>query len=154
MKTKFMQFIVSLWEGWGEVKQVVENQPETTPLAANPVAELVKSSPVSLTDRVNRFLQSAYDFRHNLLTEETEFRPAGKVGEGFSSVGKRELNTFALRPMHGELHVGTRISAVIFIPLVFLLIILSFFIWMNFLPGMEWIVLKRLPAVYLPIRCG
>lgn len=31
MKTKFMQFIVSLWEGWGEVKQVVENQPETTP---------------------------------------------------------------------------------------------------------------------------
>lgn len=91
-----MQFIVSLWEGWGEVKQVVENQPETTPLAANPVAELVKSSPVSLTDRVNRFLQSAYDFRHNLLTEETEFRPAGKVGEGFSSVGKRELNTFCL----------------------------------------------------------
>lgn len=50
MKTKFMQFIASLWEGWGEVKQVVENQPETTPLAANPAAELVKSSPVSLTD--------------------------------------------------------------------------------------------------------
>ena len=149
MKTKFMQFIASLWEGWGEVKQVVENQPETTPLAANPAAELVKSSPVSLTDRVNRFLQSAYDFRYNLLTEETEFRPAGKVGEGFSSVGKRELNTFCL-----EAHVGTRISAVIFIPLVFLLIILSFFIWMNFLPGMERIVLKRLPAVYLPIRCG
>ena len=96
MKTKFMQFIASLWEGWGEVKQVVENQPETTPLAANPAAELVKSSPVSLTDRVNRFLQSAYDFRYNLLTEETEFRPAGKVGEGFSSVGKRELNTFCL----------------------------------------------------------
>lgn len=96
MKTKFMQFIASLWEGWGEMKQVVENQPETTPLAANPAAELVKSSPVSLTDRVNRFLQSAYDFRYNLLTEETEFRPAGKVGEGFSSVGKRELNTFCL----------------------------------------------------------
>lgn len=96
MKTKFMQFIASLWEGWGEVKQVVENQPETTPLAANPAAELVKSSSVSLTDRVNRFLQSAYDFRYNLLTEETEFRPAGKVGEGFSSVGKRELNTFCL----------------------------------------------------------
>ena len=67
-----MQFIASLWEGWGEVKQVVENQPETTPLAANPAAELVKSSPVSLTDRVNRFLQSAYDFRYNLLTEETD----------------------------------------------------------------------------------
>ena len=24
MKTKFMQFIASLWEGWGEMKQVVE----------------------------------------------------------------------------------------------------------------------------------
>ena len=29
MKTKFMQFIAYLWEGWGEVTQAVENQPET-----------------------------------------------------------------------------------------------------------------------------
>ncbi len=73
MKTKFMQFIAYLWEGWGEVTQAVENQPETISLAANPVAEPVKPSPVSLTDRVNRFLQSAYDFRYNLLTEGTEY---------------------------------------------------------------------------------
>ena len=101
MKTKFMQFIASLWEGWGEVKQVVENQPETTPLAANPAAELVKSSPVSLTDRVNRFLQSAYDFRYNLLTEETEFRPAGQRDFAFLPVGKRNLNAFCIEA-HAE----------------------------------------------------
>lgn len=52
---------------------------------------------VKLTERVNRYLQTTYDFRYNLLTEETEYRAAGAVGEQFSQVGKRELNTFCLQ---------------------------------------------------------
>ena len=154
MKTKFMQFIASLWEGWGEVKQVVENQPETTPLAANPAAELVKSSSVSLTDRVNRFLQSAYDFRYNLLTEETEFRPAGKVGEGFSSVGKRELNTFCLEAhARGIACWDKDISRYLYstcVPAYH-----PFLLYMDELPA--WDGVERLEALarrYLPIRCG
>lgn len=52
---------------------------------------------VELTERVNRFLVATYDFRYNLLTEETEYRPAGAVGKPFAPVGKRELNTFCLQ---------------------------------------------------------
>ena len=105
MKTKLMRFITSFFESWREEKKVLANQPEsivehtdiTVARSTNhPVAERVKTVPVSLTDQVNRFLQSTYDFRYNLLTEETEYRPAGKVGEGFSPVGKRELNTLCL----------------------------------------------------------
>lgn len=52
--------------------------------------------PVLLTQQVGEFLTSHYDFRYNLLTEETEFRPAGKCGTSFLPIGKRELNTFCL----------------------------------------------------------
>lgn len=53
-------------------------------------------SPVRLTQEVRSFLQEHYDFRYNLLTEETEFRPAGKRDVSFAPVGKRELNTFCM----------------------------------------------------------
>lgn len=33
------------------------------------------SQPVRLTSQICNFLASHYDFRYNLLTEETEFRP-------------------------------------------------------------------------------
>lgn len=52
---------------------------------------------VGLTKRVERFLTDTYDFRYNLLTEETEYRPVGAVGKPFAPVGKRELNTFCLQ---------------------------------------------------------
>ena len=102
MKTKIMQFIASLLENWRDEKQLPKDRPEIIPVQSTPVIEqqtkpasaaLTKPTPVSLTEHVNAFLQSTYDFRYNLLTEETEYRPAGKVGEGFSPVGKRELNT-------------------------------------------------------------
>lgn len=105
MKTKIMQFIASLLENWRDEKQLPKDRPEIIPVQSTPVIEqqtkpasaaLTKPAPVSLTEHVNAFLQSTYDFRYNLLTEETEYRPAGKVGEGFSPVGKRELNTLCL----------------------------------------------------------
>ena len=52
--------------------------------------------PLRLTQEVRAFLQEHYDFRYNLLTEETEFRPTGKPGIPFEPVGKRELNTFCM----------------------------------------------------------
>ena len=80
MKKNFVQFIAFLLKEWNKNKQ-----------------ETVKRiPPVNLTERVNRFLASAYDFRYNLLTEETEFRPAGRVGERFVPIGKRELNSLCL----------------------------------------------------------
>ena len=105
MKTKLMRFITSFFESWREEKKVLANQPEsivehtdiTVVRSTNhPLAERVKTAPVSLTDQVNRFLQSTYDFRYNLLTEETEYRPADGRGEPFAPVGRRELNSFCL----------------------------------------------------------
>ena len=55
-----------------------------------------KQAPVPLTEQVTDFLKSRYDFRYNLLTEETEFRPFGKRDAAFSPVDKRDLNTFCL----------------------------------------------------------
>lgn len=55
----------------------------------------------ALSCSVEEFLTSRYDFRYNLLTDETEFRPAGQRAAAFTPVGKRELNTFCLEA-HAE----------------------------------------------------
>ena len=50
----------------------------------------------NLTEQVNRFLQNSYLFRYNLLTDETEYRPANAADKTFVTIGKRELNTLCL----------------------------------------------------------
>ena len=52
------------------------------------------SAVTALGSDIKEFLTSRYDFRYNLLTDETEFRPAGQRSAAFTPVGKRELNTF------------------------------------------------------------
>lgn len=56
---------------------------------------------VRLTRQVLDFLTKRYDFRYNLLTEETEFRPAGQRDAAFLPIGKRNLNTFCIEA-HAE----------------------------------------------------
>lgn len=49
-----------------------------------------------LTESVEVFLKSYYDFRYNVLTEETEYRPLGRTDVGFSPLNQRVLNTLCL----------------------------------------------------------
>lgn len=49
-----------------------------------------------LTESVEVFLRSCYDFRYNVLTEETEFRPLGRTDVEFSPMNQRVLNTLCL----------------------------------------------------------
>ena len=49
-----------------------------------------------LTESVDLFLKSHYDFRYNVLTEETEFRLLERMNEGFQPVNQRVLNTICL----------------------------------------------------------
>lgn len=49
-----------------------------------------------LTESVESFLKSNYDFRYNILTEETEFRSLRHGSEAFSPVSQRVLNTLCL----------------------------------------------------------
>ena len=59
------------------------------------------SAVTALGSDIEEFLTSRYDFRYNLLTDETEFRPAGQRSAAFTPVGKRELNTFCIEA-HAE----------------------------------------------------
>ena len=59
------------------------------------------SAVAALSGDIEEFLASRYDFRYNLLTAETEFRPAGQRSAAFTPVGKRELNTFCIEA-HAE----------------------------------------------------
>ena len=59
------------------------------------------STVTALSGDIEEFLTSRYDFRYNLLTDETEFRPAGQRTATFTPVGKRELNTFCIEA-HAE----------------------------------------------------
>ena len=45
----------------------------------------------SLTESVDTFLKSRYDFRYNVLTEETEYRLLERMEEGFAPVSQRCL---------------------------------------------------------------
>ena len=89
MKKLMMKIIAQLMQLWSKEEKAGK--------ARTVKREQQDAVAVKLTERVNRFLTATYDFRYNLLTEETEYRAAGAVGEPFSPVGKRELNTFCLQ---------------------------------------------------------
>lgn len=76
-----------------EVKSLMTNVSTKTNGAK---AKSTSPQPVALTQQVGDFLKSHYDFRYNLLTEETEFRPAGRRDAAFLPIGKREMNTLCL----------------------------------------------------------
>lgn len=98
MKKSILEIIAGLLKSWKQRKQKLQTR-QNAPAELPPHTERnvkAKQSPVSLTEQVNRFLQSAYDLRYNLLTEETEFRPAGKTRQDFTPIGKRELNSLCL----------------------------------------------------------
>ncbi len=82
LKYTLRRFFRKMWQFIGEQDNV--RQKTTT------------KQPIRLTRQVCEFLQTHYDFRYNLLTEETEFRPAGMREATFFPVGKRELNTFCM----------------------------------------------------------
>ena len=57
------------------------------------VANAPEKAPAKRTSSLERYLSQHYDFRINLLTDETEFRPVGETD--YQILGKRELNTLA-----------------------------------------------------------
>lgn len=95
-----MKTITLLWNRFVQKVRLLGNQKRidtrALPLSAERKAELHPKIPVRLTQEVRDFLQSNYDFRYNVLTEETEFRPANKRSTPFIALGKRELNTFCM----------------------------------------------------------
>ena len=61
------------------------------------------------TQRVSsleRYLTTHYEFRFNLLTEQTEFRVIGEKCSKFQVIGKRELNTLSFEICRNGIKCG------------------------------------------------
>lgn len=89
---RMIAFVAMCWQ------RKPDERKQTVGLARHlvPQRAVAPPSPVRLTEQVNHFLQTTYDFRYNLLTEEIEYRKPNATAGGFTPVGKRELNTFCL----------------------------------------------------------
>lgn len=69
--------------------------PDGKETSVESVSPKEKNNPLSTIQALTRFLRLNYHFRYNLLTTETEFRPAG--GEAvYRTVTTRELNGISL----------------------------------------------------------
>lgn len=83
--------------GVGDTKGAVPVNTIIQPIKEASSSKEKDSSKVkSLTESVETFLKSRYDFRYNVLTEETEYRLLERMEEGFAPVNQRVLNTFCL----------------------------------------------------------
>lgn len=68
----------------------------TKPETKLKISKNAANATLLLTRNVKEFLTTRYDFRYNLLTDETEFRPAGQRTAPFIPIGKRELNALCI----------------------------------------------------------
>jgi hypothetical protein len=102
------------WQAFGAAKRVSNNElstsrkrrEQTEPISGEQTAPIPRESTASipgkrakpsLSEQLQAFLSSEYEFRYNLLTEETELRPAtGNDERVFRPIDKRELNTLCL----------------------------------------------------------
>ena len=95
---KLMKYLSKQDEtGVGDTKGAVPVNTIIQPIKeASSSKEKDSSKAMSLTESVETFLKSRYDFRYNVLTEETEYRLLERMEEGFAPVNQRVLNTFCL----------------------------------------------------------
>ena len=87
MMKKLMK-ILKKWFGKRNV-EVSEKQPVETPMKAE-----VKTKKNSLLESLETYLFSHYDFRFNVLTEQTEYSPKNQAD--FNLVDQRTLNTLCI----------------------------------------------------------
>lgn len=76
------------------VAQTVETTETTDEKAASGKSKSKK--PENMLDALQRFLTARYDFRYNLLSEQTEYRGKEMPDEEYNMVAQRDLNTFCL----------------------------------------------------------
>ena len=63
-----------------------------------------RKKPENMLDALQRFLTICYDFRYNLLTEQTEYRGKEVPDEEYAMVAQRDLNTFCLEARSGGIN--------------------------------------------------
>ena len=83
-----MMNLVKKWLGKRSVAPVKNDFVET------PEKKEVKNKKSSLLDTLEAYLFTHYDFRFNLLTEQTEYSPKGSAS--FKLMDQRALNTLCI----------------------------------------------------------
>lgn len=84
----FKQYVTTV----GRNSEAEKGKSEATPVGGTKADKAA----VELDKRLEDFLLHSYDFRYNLLTDETEFRLRGRAEQAFRAVGQRELNTMCM----------------------------------------------------------
>ena len=89
------EMILKFWKKWfgkegaGQVMNIVSKETEDV----MPKAEKT-TTPSPMLERLETYLSAQYDFRFNLLTEQTEYRTKGE--KDFKLVDQRTLNTLCI----------------------------------------------------------
>ena len=86
-----MKKMIDLLKKWFKKKNVTMTANETK---ETPVKKETNPRKLSLLENLESYLFDNYDFRFNVLTEQTEFRKKG--GDTFRLVDQRILNTFCM----------------------------------------------------------
>ena len=63
-----------------------------------------RKKPENMLEALQCFLTARYDFRYNLLTEQTEYRGKEMPDEEYGIVTQRDLNTFCLEARTGGIN--------------------------------------------------
>jgi predicted P-loop ATPase len=87
----FMEMIRNLFR-WN--RKMTSNAPKAERRKRTGSQTVVQEQEVS--EALQEYLLMQYDFRYNLLTEETEFRPNGSPDPIFTPIGQREMNTLCM----------------------------------------------------------
>lgn len=89
------EMIIRFWKKWfgkettGQVANPVSNEAQAVVLKAEKT-----SAPLPMLERLEAYLFARYDFRFNLLTEQSEYTP--KRGKHYQLVDQRALNTLCI----------------------------------------------------------
>lgn len=63
-----------------------------------------RKKPENMLEALQCFLTARYNFRYNLLTEQTEYRGKEMPDEEYAMVAQRDLNTFCLEAHSGGIN--------------------------------------------------
>lgn len=85
--------IKKVLEQWDQEMNKVKNQQNHTTTAG----DSLKEEACSEKKELGTFLKQNYEFRYNVLTEMTEYRPLERTDEAFKVLNERERNTLYLK---------------------------------------------------------
>lgn len=107
----YLNRIFGWFKRWFSAEQIVRAEEKIS--TAEPIGNNVEESPEEqktrkTLNRLQKYMFENYDFRFNVLTEHTEWRPKGDAHAEWKMVDKRTLNTFVLEASGNKVNCWDR----------------------------------------------